>query len=113
MINTWDETRNHLRNPQKPKHTQNRYSHAPTDIVTIIARPMETKGHIYTSTISGNRGRVCVRNVLEVSVAMSCKDNPFFHLVQIFIWNYQSKCLQLGYKQLNKFPVNQEIKFVQ
>ena len=52
MINTWDETRNNLRNPQwhESQNTQHRYSHAPMDNVTIMDSPMENKGHTYTST---------------------------------------------------------------
>ena len=48
MINTRYETRN-LRNPQRheSQNTQHRYSHVPTDIVTIMDSPMETKWHIY------------------------------------------------------------------
>lgn len=34
----------------KAQNTQHRYSHAPTDIGTIIDKTMETKGHIYTNT---------------------------------------------------------------
>ena len=52
MIITWDETRNHLRNPQwhESQNTQHRYSHAPTDIVTIIDRTLVNQGHTYTIT---------------------------------------------------------------
>ena len=32
----------------KTQNTQHRYSHAPTDIVTIINPTMVNKGHIYT-----------------------------------------------------------------
>jgi hypothetical protein len=72
MINTQDETRNNLRNPQGHKNpkTQHRYSHAPTDIVTIMDSTMVNKGHIYTNTISGNRGQVCAMKVLEGSLTL-------------------------------------------
>jgi hypothetical protein len=78
MINTWDGTRNHLLNPQRheSQNTQHRYSHAPTDIVTLIDSPMETKWHIFTNTICGNRGQVCVRIVPEGSVTANTLEWP-------------------------------------
>ena len=67
MINTLDETRNHLRNPEwhESQNTQHRYSQAPTDIKTIVDSPIEIKGHIQNIQIliSGNRGQVCVMKV--------------------------------------------------
>jgi hypothetical protein len=68
MINTWDETRNHLPNAQwhESQNTQHRY--APTNIVTIMGRQRKPKGTLIQVLISGNRGQVCVMKVPEGSV---------------------------------------------
>ena len=47
MINTRDETRNHLRNPQGHE-SQN----------TLIDSPMETKGHTYTDVRNESSGGI-------------------------------------------------------
>ena len=47
----------------KAQNTQHGYSHTTTDILTIIDSIMVNKGHIYTNTISGNRGQLCIMKV--------------------------------------------------
>ena len=58
MINTQDETRNHLRNPQgheSPKHTAQVLTQ-PTDTVTIIDRTLVNQGYTYTITNPWEQG---------------------------------------------------------
>ena len=102
MINTWEETRNHRRNPQRPEsqNTQHRYSHAPMDNVTTIDSTMVNRGHIYTNTISGNRGLwhyVTPRDTIH-------NFNPLYkrfskmEIIQAFIYKLQSYLIKSLFK---------------